>query len=199
MTNTFVTERKTELTDTDIARFIAGDQAAFHTIYAYSYPFVFRVIFNLVGHDKEEAEDLAHDVYIKIFENRKTVDHTLSFDAWMKRIAINHTLNCLKRRSNWLSKITQVYWHLDMQNISPEPDDDLEDTQVMLEAMLARLTPEDRMILILKELEELPHQEIAHMLNLTLPTVKVRLHRAKKRLVAAYENWQKGGLAHVKS
>jgi RNA polymerase sigma factor (sigma-70 family) len=58
--------------------------------------------------------------------------------------------------------------------------------------LLGRAPVEDRVILGLKELEELSVQEIAEMLDLKEGTVKVRLHRARKRMLEDFRRWQRG-------
>ena len=95
------------ITQNLIENFQKGDRDAFNTLYKELSSFIFNVIFRMVK-TKEIAEELTHDVFIKLYDNRTTFNHSVKFETWSYRIAMNHTLNWLKRGQSLRSKLNQI-------------------------------------------------------------------------------------------
>lgn len=177
-----------------------GEQEAFGRLVERYQRRVFSLVFHVVRR-QDEVEDLAQEIFLKAFRAIRSYNFRASFGAWISRIAVNHCYDYLRRqRSSRLS----YYWQL--------PDD----TQRVLEAMpqrdrgglsaeeqiaqkdlvqklLERAPAEDRVVLSLKEIEDLPVEEIGEILNWSTSKVKVRLHRARKRMLADLKRWRQGG------
>ncbi len=136
----------------------------------------------------EDGEDLVQDVFIKAYRNIQSFDATRSFSSWIYRIAHNEFINALKKKTR------QPLTFLDFDTFFPQPraaetaDKDLHDTELrhILDTCLDRLDPKYREPLILFYYEELDYREIAEILHLPVPTVGVRLKRAKEKLREAY-------------
>jgi len=161
---------------------------------------VFGLVYHLVRrHD--EVEDLAQEIFIKAYRAIRSYDGRASFWTWLSRIAVNHCYDYLRRER---SARVSYYWQmpeetqreLEAHAESPQPggQDQAQRTAArdMVDQLLARASAEDRTILVLKELEELSVQEIAEVLDLNMSTVKVRLHRARKRMLEDFERLQQG-------
>jgi RNA polymerase sigma-70 factor (ECF subfamily) len=160
---------------------------------------VFNLVYRMVGR-REEVEEIAQEIFVKAFLAASGYHFDASFSTWLMRIAINHCYDHLRRRR--ASRLTFF------SEMSPETEQavvagsenpaasgqhlqhDLE-SRDLARRLLERAPPEDRVILTLKELEDLSIEEIADVLRLKPSTVKVRLHRARKRMLADYQRWER--------
>ena len=158
---------------------------------------VLSLVFHLV-HQHSDAEDLAQEIFIKIFRAIRSYNFRASFGTWISRIAVNHCYDHLRRqRGNRLT----YFWQLPEERREaleagaggravdgPSLEDDAV-TKDLVTKLLDRAPVEDRMVLVLKEVENRSVEEISEILNWTVSKVKVRLHRARKRMVADLKRW----------
>jgi RNA polymerase sigma-70 factor, ECF subfamily len=170
-----------------IERYQRGDTMAFKEIYEHTSRFIYNVIYKLVNHP-QQAEDLTHDVYLKLFNARESYNGSVKFTTWAYRIAMNHALNTLKRHNVWLTKIKQVFFESPQYSTLDYYEEDIKSQQV--QAILENLPQQFRIILILREFEGLSYEAIADILNIELGTVKSRLSRAKKEFKAYVQRHQ---------
>ncbi|MDR1997777.1 MAG: RNA polymerase sigma factor [Candidatus Margulisbacteria bacterium] len=165
--------------------FIAGDEAAFKTLYLETSGLLYRVVFHMTG-VREEAEDILHDVYVRAYEKRKSYRPELSsLRTWLYRIAVNQTLNQLKRR-RWLDgNLGRLFGR------PAEPDvlDAYLETEEgqSVQRLLRRLPENFRICLVLRDIEEKSYAEIAAVLNIEPGTVKSRIARGRKLLKTMYD------------
>ncbi|MFC1752786.1 RNA polymerase sigma factor [Thermoproteota archaeon] len=155
---------------------------ALHSIYEITSKFVYNVILRMVK-DRRDAEDLTHEVYLKIYEKRKKFRGDAEITTWIYRIAVNMTLNFIKRNMKFVGDI-------DPDTIKSEDrsyertEHNLDNSDVMM--LLDKLKPEHKIMLLMRFMKELSYEEIAHCLHIGTGTVKSRLNRAKKALEIAY-------------
>ena len=161
---------------------------------------IFRLVFHLVRR-QEDVEDIVQEVFMKAFAAISTYNFQSAFGTWLNRITVNHCYDYLRRRR--VSRVS-YFWEMSEDGQreiestarSPEPGglNNEESLAVgeFVSKLLARAPAEDRVILTLKEIEEKSVEEIAQILNLKESTVKVRLHRARKRMVKDLKKWQEG-------
>jgi len=172
-------------TESFVKAFLTGDKTAFKTLYTETSEMLYRVVFRMTG-SREEAEDILHDVYIKAYEKRKSYKPELSgLRTWLYRIAVNHTLNVLKRR-NWNNNMRRF---LGWQEAERDVLDDCvtaEEGQDM-QRLLQKVPENFRVCLVLRDIEEKPYEEIAGLLKLNTGTVKSRINRGRKMLKELYE------------
>lgn len=161
-----------------------GDPEAFGLLYEYYLPRIYRFILIKVSH-KEQAEDITHLTFLKAWESVKSYKHRgYPFGSWLYRIARNAVVDHYRRG------VVQV----SIEDVSAEAlgvdDSLLEDVDVkiqwddLLEAMKA-LKEVEQDVLIMRFVEDLPHQEIAKAVDKTEGAVKVIQHRALKKLKEA--------------
>ena len=136
---------------------------------------VFTYFLKLIG-DKEEAEDLTSEVFLKAFKKIGSFKDGKDFLPWLLRIARNEGINYMSRNK----KLTNL--NLDASSINAEFERDL----VLYEALLS-IPSKDRDIILLFYTENLSYKEISEVLGIPVSLVKVRLHRAKKKLKEALE------------
>lgn len=143
---------------------------------------VFRTCLRILG-DRAAAEDQTHEVFLRLFEQIGRFDGRSSFSTWLYRLAVNHTLNRLRRRNRRSSKLREFV------RPAEAPARELPDRNVLrkeeadrVQVLLSSLSPDHRTILVLREIEGLGYAEIAEVLGVAKGTVMSRLHRARQEL-----------------
>jgi len=166
-----------------VVRAQAGEEAAQEELVRQFSPMVFRLVSRFFRH-REDVEDLAQDVFFKVFTRIDQVRPDENFPGWLRRVAINTCYDEL-RKTRRRTAAFELYGPLpDAEPVAapaaPEPED-FGIARVALEA----LDPKLKIPLILKEVEELSVAEIAKTMGITQANVKVRLFRARKKLAAS--------------
>lgn len=180
-----------------VRRVQAGDRESFGWLVERHQRRVFSLIYHLVRR-RDEVEDLAQEAFLKAFQAIRSYNFQSSFGTWLARITVNHCYDYLRRER---VQRVRYFWQMgeagrERMEIRAErpPEDRRADMEGRLaakelaEKLLARAPADDRIILAMKELEDLSVEEIAEILDLNVSTVKVRLHRARKRML---EDWKK--------
>jgi RNA polymerase sigma-70 factor, ECF subfamily len=174
-----------------VTRALAGSEDAFRRmVERYQRP-VLSVISRMVG-DPALAEDLAQEVFVKAYRKLKTFDRQRKLSSWLFKIAHNATLDHLRRFRPETVTLEATSadggdsWEVLGADEAQGPERRAESSQTMarLEAALRRLGPSYREILLLRFREGLAYHEIAEVTGMAMGTVKVQLHRARKRLAA---------------
>lgn len=149
-----------------------------------------------------EVEDVAQQVFLKVYMALPRFNFRAAFSTWLYRVVVNECYDHLRRQRALKSPggsevAVGELAELDRLSAQPgRPPDEvgrrLELRQVV-EQLLRRLSPEDRLLMTLKEMEGFSTQEVADVLSLKENTVKVRLFRARKRLLEVHRRLMKGG------
>ncbi len=168
-----------------IAIVLSGNASAFRDIVLRHQDKIFRLCAGMVG--ISDAEDAAQEAFLKAYKNLSRFDGRSQFSTWLYRIASNHCLDILKKRrsarEDSLERITAETG--DSSALFSDPSsfmsdfDDRETVRLLLE----RLSPDYKMILILREQQGLAYEEIAETLEISLEAVKVRIFRARDALL----------------
>jgi RNA polymerase sigma-70 factor, ECF subfamily len=166
----------------------AGDEAAFTEIYDLFFEKIYRFIFFRVGH-KEVAEDLAEDVFIKVFRNLSTQTKENSFESWLYQIARNRIIDYY-RSKKLIVPLEEVENTLEYEtNIVDVVN--LESQQKIFIKLLKELSAEQQVVIKLKFLEGLENDEIAGIMDKSEGAIRVIQHRAiakLKELIAKFTN-----------
>ncbi len=182
-----------------IRRCQEGDGEAFRPLVEHHQRRVFSVVFHIVRR-ADQVEDLAQEVFIKAFTAIRNFDFRSSFASWLSRIAVNHCYDYLRRQRTsrlvyaWQMteegsrRLQAALEGLESGGLDAEERIALRD---LTGKLLERAPADDRIVLGLKELDGLSVKEIAEILEVKTSTVKVRLHRARKRMLADLKTWQK--------
>jgi RNA polymerase sigma-70 factor, ECF subfamily len=155
---------------------------------------VFNLTYRMLG-NREEAEDLAQEVFITVFKSIDTFRGDSKFSTWLYRITANHCKNRIKylarrhdRGKAELDERTEGGGadgpSLGAPRPSPRPDMQLEGAEMerVLQEAIAELEEEQRILVILRDVEDLSYEEICAITDLPEGTVKSRLHRARLAL-----------------
>jgi RNA polymerase sigma-70 factor (ECF subfamily) len=188
-----------------IRRAQQGDSEAFGPLAQKYQQRVFSLVHHLVRR-RDEVEDLAQEIFIKAFRAIRSYNFQSSFATWLSRIATNHCYDYLRHER--ASRVS-FYWQMGESsqqeleaNAQSQPEEvpDHEEQLVLkdlVNKLLDRAPENDRKILELKELQDYSVEEIAETLKLTPTTVKVRLHRARKRMLEDLRRWREENQGHA--
>lgn len=169
-----------------MAQALAGAQPAFEQIVRrYQRP-VINFIARVTG-DRDGAEDLAQETFVKAFRALGTFDTTRRFSSWLLRIAHNTAVDALRRSRG--SRAISIDAGGEGNGAVPEPvapaSPDLVEQQDLgraLDAALRRVRPEYRAAIVLRYHESLSYDEIAVVMQVPAATARTYVHRARKEL-----------------
>ncbi len=182
------------LSDQDVVRHaVAGREAAYRElIRRYERP-IFSLLYRMVR-DRELAEDLAQETFVKVLNAVDSYRPEYKFSSWIFKIANNTAIDHLRRRNlDTLSldgsphAATADAVEATTLQISDGAESQLEEVTArelgeQIEVAIARLRPEYRACILLRHVEGRPYEEIAELLDLPLGTVKTYIHRARNEL-----------------
>jgi len=168
---------------------INGDQDAFAWIMKkYKGPLQ-NLIYKMVS-DKNEVEDLIQEVFIKVYNSLKNYSQEYAFSTWIYRIAINNTIDYLRKK-----KLETFSIHSDEEEDDDRPKYEIPDTSYSADAIIIleqrqqiindainSLPEKYKKVIELRHKEELSYEEISEILNLPIGTVKAHLFRARELL-----------------
>jgi len=145
---------------------------------------LFTFCFHLT-HNKQLAEDLTHDALIKALTSLHQLREPEAFPAWLKRIARSLFLDLKKSAA-------QSNQHLSWESLSPKDLDSLhikhsDPDQIAALQVLQGLEVDDRLILILIDIQECSYQEASEALEIPVGTIKSRLFRAREKFLSVFE------------
>jgi RNA polymerase sigma factor (sigma-70 family) len=156
-----------------------GKQEAFNQVYKTCAKGVYNAIWRIVRNDAE-AEDLLQETFISAFTSLENFRGDASLFGWIKRIAVNKSLNAIKR-----NKLTLVDEEISDHNIAEDESDTWQDAPLEVSQIKSKmeLLPEGfRLVLTLYLFEEYSHKEIAVALGISESTSKTQYIRGKKKL-----------------
>lgn len=168
-------------------RELPHDTAAFAELVNAYQGRVYTIAYRLIG-DQQEAEDVAQEVFLRVFRSVKNLEDPFTLTAWISRIATNASLDVINKRRRKLRTVSFTAIereaevapsYADLKNLPPDERAILEEQRRCLERALASMEPGVRATLILRDVEGWSYQEIAGKLALGLSAVKMRIHRAR--------------------
>jgi len=180
----FALKQRPETSDRDlIAAVLDGSEAAFGELVDRYKDRVFRLL-SRYCRDSVECEDLAQDVFLKVFRKLHTFNHDSQFFTWLYRITCNAATDHLSRASSRRLRLvedTGVFERGDEDHESPTAPLEAQELQQVTRAIVDQLPEKFRTILVLREFEGLSYTDIAEVLEIQLGTVESRLFRARQR------------------
>ena len=167
-----------------------GDKEAFEELVRRHQHRVFGVAGGIL-HRREDVEDIAQQVFVKAYFSLKRFDQRAAFSTWLYKITVNECWDLLRKKkvrpllyeSDLSEEQAQQFSATERLDSGAQDVSDRLEAQEQVERLLQGLDERDRMMLILKEVEGFAIDEIAEILDLNANTVKVRLFRARRRIV----------------
>jgi RNA polymerase sigma-70 factor (ECF subfamily) len=177
-----------KITDEElIQRFQAGDEEAFEEIvHRYSnrlLNFAYRFVLN-----REEAEDIVQDTFLKVYQNRHAYREIAKFSTWIYTITANLSKTLLRKRRNrkllFFSHIGSEEKDMDFPDRTQKTEQPIEGEfdEHQIQRAIQKLPEHFRTAIILRDIQELSYEEISNIINAPLGTVKSRINRARLRL-----------------
>lgn len=160
-----------------VRRALEGDERALRSLWSQHAPHIDAVVRRLVG-DVDLAADIAQEVWIQIFRALPSYRGDAQFGTWAHRIAVNRTLNALRRTRRLAKLETEI--EEDVASVEPEGERNL--LLQSIEAAAAQLAPGARTVFILHDVEGYTHEEIAESLGITAGGSKSQLFKARAKL-----------------
>lgn len=160
--------------------------ASFEEIYREYADYVYTVAYGVVLH-YDDAKEVAQEVFLKVYKNLSRFRYDASIKTWLYRIAINESLNYIKKHRN-RQKVTMDLEQADGELAKPvSANADAGGNNSDVTMMLASLKPAYRACVVLRNIQGLSYQEIAEALNENINTVRTRLRRAREQLLQSFK------------
>jgi RNA polymerase sigma-70 factor (ECF subfamily) len=161
-----------------------GDRAAFDELVRRTYVDTYTLALRLTA-DEEDARDVVQEAYLRAWKGLTRFRGDAQFSTWMYRITANAAYTLVKRRRRHRAEALDSM-HEDPVELHPDlqPEGAAETAALLdrLSGALDDLPPKLRVLVVLKDVYGLSHEEIAAELGISVPAAKVRLHRGRKRL-----------------
>jgi RNA polymerase sigma-70 factor, ECF subfamily len=164
-----------------MARIREGDMEALRLLVETHQARIIGTISKMLGSDAE-SEDLAQQVFIRIWKSAPHYQPTAKFTTWLFRITRNLVFNELRRKRHFADQAEEI--PEPAERAEKEPDQVLlgGELQLAIQDAINRLPESQRMAIILRRYEEMPYEEIAKVMGTTIPAVKSILFRARAEL-----------------
>jgi RNA polymerase sigma-70 factor, ECF subfamily len=161
----------------DLNRAIAGDERAMQRLWSQHAPHIDAVVRRLCG-DPELAADVSQEVWMQIFRALPSYRGDSQFGTWAHRIAVNRTLNALRK----IKRLAKLETDIEDDSALIEMDTDRTFLAESIEQAMARLSPGARAVFVLHDIEGYTHGEIGEELGITPGGSKSQLFKARARL-----------------
>ncbi len=155
------------------------ERGAFEELVDRTYRQAFTLAVRLVG-DRHDAEDVTQEAYLRVFRSIGRFRGEARFETWLYRIVTNAAMTHLSRRGRFGDVMAKPEEAQELEATAPGPEQVAETDEVA--RALARLPAGLRTVLVLKDVYDLPVRDIAAEMGLNEGAVKVRLHRARRKL-----------------
>lgn len=171
-----------EQTDSHIiTQVLAGHTRHFETLVERYSRQVFALVVRIAD-SPEDAEEITHDVFIKAYQNLQRFTGTSSFSTWLYRIAYTTAISASRRQKHEIG-IEPAQWDAIADSRVDDALDELTQQRIdLLYKAIGMLSPDERAVITLYYMEELPVSEVASITSLTVSNVKIRLMRTRKKL-----------------
>ncbi|MCL6623326.1 MAG: sigma-70 family RNA polymerase sigma factor [Fimbriimonadales bacterium] len=187
----------------------AEKERRFESLMRQTYKKVYNLALRLSG-NIQDAEDLTQEAFYRAYRAFDTYDGTKPFENWILKIVSRLYLDLLRYRSRRVQTVSydyplrnqeteeeEVYFEKPDETTNPERQILNEVFSEGLEYALQSLKPEQRMLVLLADVEGIPYQEISEIMGAPVGTIRSRLHRAHKALRARLAEWERNHPEHV--
>lgn len=167
------------------------DRVAFSELLRRYQNYVDKILYNLAP-DWQDRNDLAQEVWIKVYKKIRSLQEPVKFKGWLARITTNLFYDQLRKRKRYATPLSldatiktndnELKWEI--ASDSPLPNDNLTTTEFyeQLKLAIAQLPDTFRTTIVLREIQGLSYEEIAEITEVSLGTVKSRIARARNKL-----------------
>lgn len=169
---------------------VRGSQQAFRAIVEANQGFVYTVAFRFVQ-DAQEAEDISQEVFVRLWKNLHTYKQEVKLTTWLYKIVTNRCLDFLKSRHGRQrkNKVDINSTHFVQDRSTPEKEFQLQELSGIIHAAAEELTPRQKAVFILRDLEGLSQEEVSETLSMSPGNVKSNLFYARQKMTEKLKAW----------
>ncbi|WP_338553261.1 RNA polymerase sigma factor SigW [Paenibacillus sp. KS-LC4] len=168
---------------------LKGDQRAFAELVGLYQDKLFHMAYRMLS-NRQEAEDVVQEAFMRVYRNLERYDETLKFSTWIYRIATNLCIDKLRKRKPVYSLDAESTDHegldgysmIPSDNRTPESETLLSETQRIIHQAIDSLPPKYKTVMMLRYIEDLSLQEISEVMDIPVTTIKTRVHRGREFL-----------------
>ena len=139
---------------------------------------LYRFALSIVGNNAD-AEDVVQEIFIKLWDRRKQAQEIQNLEAWLMRLTRNLSIDKLRSKHR-RSQDLEVVSHRRANSADPHQLTESRDTVHRIQSIMQKLPEKQRMVMQLRDIEEMTYQEISEILEVPMSQVKVNLFRARQ-------------------
>ncbi len=175
----------------------SGDMTAFEMLVNRHKDFAYLVAIRVVG-NAEDAEEIAHDAFIRVIDKIGSFKGDSKFTTWFYRMVVNLALAKTRKKKVVTDDLAKLEFHASgVSDIDSAADLQAEDRKMMLDKALGRLNEEERVLITLYYYDELSMEEMQEITGLDKNLMKVKIFRARKKMAVALGFLLKGEEASI--
>jgi RNA polymerase sigma-70 factor (ECF subfamily) len=160
-----------------------GDMKAYEDVYKSSSSFVYNVALRVVN-NREDALEVAQEVFMTIYHKLKDFRFESSFKTWVYRITANSAINFAKKNSRAKTVPYEDAYGEGAVESEVHADMDQEHQSQLVQKLLGELNPDQRACVVLRDIQGLSYEDIAQALKININTVRSRLKRSREKLLS---------------
>lgn len=168
-----------------VRRIQRGETETFEILVRRHEKAIFNLVYRMLG-DYDDAAETAQEVFLSAYRAIGQFRGDANFSTWLYRIALNHASTRRKSTSLRQRRLVPIDDTELVDNVELGPAETLEKKELRqrVQRALNELQPEDAMVILLRDLQDIAYEDVARVLNIPVGTVKSRLHRARQALKA---------------
>lgn len=166
-----------------VRRLQRGETEAFEMLVRRHEKTIFNLVYRMLG-DYDEAAEISQEVFLSAYRAVGQFRGDANFSTWLYRIALNHTSTRRKSLSRRQQRNVAIEDTEPARDPQPGPAESMEKKEIRehVQHALNSLEPDDATVILLRDLQDIPYEEVARLLEIPVGTVKSRLHRARQAL-----------------
>jgi RNA polymerase sigma-70 factor, ECF subfamily len=169
----------------------SGNLKNFRKLVGLTAPYAYSVAFRMLG-DEDQAKDVVQETMVTIWQKLKKIKSAEGYRSWMYRIVVNKCYDQLRRRKKNREFVADDSLWVHISNTVSEGVSDAleeEETAMLISQLTNRLSPKQKAVFILSELEEMSNDEISEITGLNKSGVKANLYYARKNISEMVEKY----------
>ncbi len=168
-----------------VRRIQRGETETFEILVRRHEKAIFNLVYRMLG-DYDDAAETAQEVFLSAYRAIGQFRGDANFSTWLYRIALNHASTRRKSTSSRQRRLVPIDDTELVDDVELGPAETLEKKEIRqrVQRALKELQPEDAMVILLRDLQDIAYEDVARVLNIPVGTVKSRLHRARQALKA---------------
>lgn len=181
---------------------LQGEMAAYEELVNRYKKSVFHIVYRMVG-QYQEAEDIAQEVFLLVYQKLYQFDRSKKFGPWIHRIAVNTTISHIRKKKKIVSISFDESYGRPYENypalLETDPVQIFERKEIMedISSAMQELPDNYRTVLVLRYQLDMNNPEIADVLGISKENVEVKIHRARKSLRRVLlKRWEERGVKH---